>query len=266
MMRASWKGAVLAVVASAGVAWGQQSAPPKAVAKAPPTERTVTIQQKDGLPEPCRLLKSWTTADGLSAFLLKSLDTDEMLTVVQKGAEKKGGPKVGVRIYRWGNRTVPPVGAPVPPPDSAVRQVAHTAEQPPRKAGELPHLLPVTAVSDLPPEPIPVTGPAPYSPTSGGVNLTHGPACSSCGCDTAAHAPSCSTCDCDKSHCSYVHHYEKVPSIHFLPGECLPLCPPIHAPNYGYYQTQWHPFGAVTEVPLAGQDAPGLPLASSPAR
>jgi hypothetical protein len=237
MMRTSWKGALLAVVASAGVAWGEPVL--LAPGKTSPTERTVSIQQKDCLPESCRLLKTWKTADGPTANLLRTLDTDEMLTAVQKEGTKGNSNQVGVRIYRWGNRTVAPEGAPIPPADPiAIRQTTFTTEQPtPHRAGELPHLTKVSASVDLPPAP----------PLSCVPNYT----------------PSCSSGACDKSHCDYVHHYETVPSIRFVPGECVPVCPPTHAPNFGYFQTQWHPFGAAQGAPLTSRDNPSQPVASS---
>jgi hypothetical protein len=216
MMRTCWKGALLAVVASAGVAWGQPVLRPGG--ELPPAERTVTIQQKDGLPEPCRLLKTWTTTDGRSAHVLQSLDTDEMLTVVEKGGAKGSAAQVGVRIYRWGNATLPPEGSPAPPADGGIRKAAFTTEAtPPHRAGDLPRLPPVTVTADL-------------------------------ACAAPIAASTCSSGGCDKSHCGYVHHYEKPPSLHFVPGDCLPVCAPTHAPNYGYYQTQWHPF-PTAEVP-----------------
>lgn len=213
MMRICWKGALLAVVASAGAAWGQPALPKPA--KSSPAEPTVTIQQKDGLPEPCRLLKTWKTKDGQSAYLLRTIDTDELMTVVQKEWAKGNGHEVGVRIYRWGNRTVAPEGSPVPPPDRVIRQASYTTEPSSRRPGELPHLTQVSACADVPPSP----------------------------------ASSCSPGGCDKSHCNYMHHYETVPSIRFVPGDCVPVCPPTHAPNFGYYPTQWHPFGAAPVAP-----------------
>jgi hypothetical protein len=197
MRHASWAGAVLAVVASAGVVWGQA------------VDSTVTIQQSDGLPEPCRVVKAWTTKDGQSACLLQSLDTDEMLTVVQKGAAAKGNSQVGVGIYRWGNSMVPPDGSPVPPTDSGVKQVCHTTTVPSR---HLPDLSWLTS-------------------------------------HVTAHPASCPSGGCEKSHCAVVHQYEKPTTVYFRPGECVPVSSPTHAPNYGYYATQWRPFPAGGELP-----------------
>src|SRR4051794_13655248 len=98
MMCANWKAALLAAVGSAGVAWGQSAG------------HTVTVRQKNGLPEPCSVLKAWKTSDGRSAYLLQSLDTEELLTAVQSRGAKGGGSQVGVGIYRWGNATEPPEG------------------------------------------------------------------------------------------------------------------------------------------------------------
>jgi hypothetical protein len=235
MMRASWEGALLVAVASAGVAWGQPVLQPAGGAQA--RERTVTIQEKAGLPEPCRVLKTWTTAEGRSAYLLQSLDTDEKLTVVQKGNAKGSTGQVGASIYRWGNRKVPPDGSPIPPPDGSIRQVVHTTEAaPPRRLGDLPRVTPVSVTAD-----VSCASPAPV----------------------VAHAPRCATDNCDKAGCKYVHHYEKPATIYFLPGKCVPVCPPDHAPNYGYYPPQWHawPGGAET---LPGEVAPERAPAAMP--
>jgi hypothetical protein len=129
MNRASWKGALLAGLASAGIAWGQPPAVPGSGAR--PAERVVTLRQSDGLPESCRLLKAWTTDDGRKAWLVQSVDTDMRLTVVQKAR----GPvaaraDVGVSIYPWGNSDVPPEGSPVPPPGGDIVPAAYTTEAP----------------------------------------------------------------------------------------------------------------------------------------
>jgi hypothetical protein len=204
MMRASWKGALLAVAASAGVAWGQSAGD------------TVTLHQKDGLPEPCSVLKTWKTADGRSAALLQSLDTDELLTVVRKRGGK-GESQVGVGIFRWGNATVPPEGSPAPPPDSGVRQASFKTEAPPHRLGDLPQMV-QAACAELVPAAV-------------------------------AHPASCATGSCDKTHCTAVHHFEKPAPVRFVPGDCLPVCAPLHAPDYGYHPTQWRPFPAAQQQP-----------------
>ncbi len=231
MMRAIWKGALLAVVASAGVAWGQPVLLPGAGAQ--PRERTVTLQQKDGLPEPCRVLKTWTTPEGRTAYLLQSLDTGEMLTVVQKGSAKGGAAQVGATIYRWSNGIVPPKGSPSPPPDGGIRQAAYTTEAPPPlRPIVLPRVATVSVMADVSSAP-----PAPVAVAAVPV-------------EAAVPAVSCASGGCDKARWSFVHRFEKPPSIAFLPGNSLPVCAPEHAPNYGFYRTQWRPWPVGDEMPV----------------
>ena len=99
MIRAIWKVALLAVVTSAGVALGQTA--PHATRAARPADKIVTLQEKGGLPEKCRVLKTWTTDAGHKASLLQTLDSDEMVTVVQTTAARPGSRQVGASIYRW---------------------------------------------------------------------------------------------------------------------------------------------------------------------
>jgi hypothetical protein len=209
MMRASWKTAVLAALASAGVAWGQSAVPPTRAAQ--PAARIVTVQQKDCPPEQCRLLKAWTTKDGHKVCLLQTVDSEEMLTVVQTGGAAAAGGQVGVRIYRWGNSVSPPAGAPVPPPEGTIRQAGYTVEVP---------------ASPAPPPPA-VTVPP--------VSVAAPPAvdCSGAPCGTG------------KAQCGYVHRYEKPAPLYFLAGGCVPVCSPEQSPNYGYSPTQWRPWSAV---------------------
>jgi hypothetical protein len=209
MTRAIWQGVVLAAVTSAGVAWGQTAPPPAA-------SQVVTLQSKGGLPEQCRVLKTWTTAKGQDAYLLQSLDCDETLTVVHTGGA--GGGQVGVQIYRWANSIMPPPGSPVPPPDdgAALRQASHVTTAP----------EPLMA-------PLPITVPEAPAP------IEAGPMAIPC-------APR--ACEKDRSHCGYVHRYEKPPSLTFRPGGCLPVCAPDHCPNYGYHETRWRPWPGVTEA------------------
>lgn len=283
MIRASWKGALLAALASAGVAWGQSPSLPTRAAR--PAEKVVTVQEKDGLPEPCRLLKTWTTDDGRKAFLLEVLDSGERLTVVQKGGARPGSNQVGATIYRWGNGDAPPKGSPVPPPEGAVCQVAHATEAPePRPPAGTPRPAPAPAVGgilpatlaaaaadrlhrvthtaeapELRPPAAPLFGDMAPRPAPGPRFAE--PAPSAAPAVTAAPAVGCARGDCEKGqgHCGYVHHYEKPPHLYFVPGGCLPVCTPEHCPTYGYYPTQWHPWpgGAEAGPPTGREEAPG---------
>jgi hypothetical protein len=225
MTRASWKGALLAGLASAGIAWAEP-APPGGAAR--PAERTVTIRQTDGIPESCRLLKAWTTADGHKAWLLQSVESDMLLTVVEKARGPASARNVGVSIYRWGNSSTPPEGSPLPPLDNPpIRQAAYTPEapEPPR---------PAAPVLSTP------------RPTSALV---------------IAPAADCAPGHCDKAPCDQVHHFERPPSLHFVPGGCLPVFNPEHSTTYGYYPTQWHPYpGCAEPAPLPGPAGQAEPV------
>jgi len=206
MTCARWKGALLAALASAGVAWGQSAAHPSAATQ--PAPRIVTVQEKAGLPERCRVLKTWTTEKGQTACLLETVDTEELLTVVQTAVASRGAKQVAVQIYRWSNSRWPPEGSPFPPPDAPVRQVSHVTESP---------------GPDLTPVPVSVTTVPPATPSE----TSPIPACAS------------GSCGKDNAHCCQVHHYEKPPSLYFVPGACAPVCTPDCLPGYGYYPTQW---------------------------
>jgi hypothetical protein len=208
MIRTSWKVALLAGLASAGVAWAQ---PPANAA-----ERIVTIRQSDGLPESCRLKKAWTTDDGRKAWLLQAVGSDMLLTVVEKARGPAGAKVVGVSIYPWGNDGVPPKGSPVPPRDAGILPATYTTEAaaPPRPAAAVisaSYQAQATVVS-------PAAGCAPGH------------------------------CDKGTAHCDYVHHSEQPPSLHFVCGGCLPVCSPEHSATYGYYPTQWRPYPGCAEV------------------
>jgi hypothetical protein len=231
MMRGSCKGALLAALASAGIAWGQSSSlPPRA--PAPPAERVVTVQQKDSLPEQCQVLKTWTTKERHKAFLLRSLANDEMLTVVQTDG-RPGDRQVGVRIYRWGNSKVPPEGTPAPPGDDGIRQAA----------------LAVEAAAPAP-QPLPAVPPAAATAIDVGA---------SCSGPDAVGCPS-GSCGKGLAPCCYVHRYEQTPTIVFKAGACLPVCAPEGCPSYGYYPTQWRPWpGAVEPAPAVGHEMHPVP-------
>ncbi len=205
MNRTGWTVALLVGLVSAGVAGAQ------------PAERVVMLRQASGLPESCRRKKAWTTDDGRKAWLLQSLGSDMLLTVVEKARNSPGGAPVGVTIYPWGNDAAPPPGSPVPPPDGDILLATHTTEAP------APRRPTVTAVSASLPAPTTVVAPA-------------------AGCAPVA--------------CDHVHHYETPPALHFVAGGCLPVCSPEHSATYGYYPTQWRPYPGGAEIVLPAPPEP----------
>jgi hypothetical protein len=279
MIRSYCKGALLAAAASAGVAWGQSAPMPATVAA--PAEQVVTIREKDGVAEPCLILKTWMTPQGKAAYLLQCVDTQEKITVVQNAASRAGATDVGVSIYRWGNWDRPPHGSPVPPADEEIRQVGHSEAPPARRPHGLarffspsapspaPAPAPVYAIEAPPRRPLglsrilhpsapePVVEPA---PGGGVVYVTEAPPRRPLGLSRVlpvsatepAPAPVVETvpAGCDNGHCGYVHRYERPALIHFAPGNCLPVHTPTGAPDYGYHPTQWHPWpGAASPSP-----------------
>lgn len=221
MIRASWMAALFGALASAGVAWPE---PP-----ARPAERIVTVRQSDSLPESCRIKKAWTTAGGHRAWLVQSLASDMLLTVVAKDRGPAGAKLVGVLIYPWGNDSAPPKGSPAPPPDEDILLTAFTKEVP---RPQLP-AAPVVPASHVAPAPV-------VTPAAG---------CATGHCDTAGPP------------CDAVHRCEMPPTLHFVQGGCLPVCGPEHSANYGYYPTQWRPYPRPAEVtPAAAAPARPEPL------
>jgi hypothetical protein len=128
MARSLWIKMVMAALASGGVALGQAADPPP-VASTKPAERIVTVREKDKPPQRCRVVKTWKMDDGNTAMQVEALDTGEVMTIVEEGAEPAppvAGSRVRTmttRIFHWGpNKSAPP-GVPVPPP-TAVAQNA----------------------------------------------------------------------------------------------------------------------------------------------
>ncbi len=200
MIRASWMAVWLAVLGLGRSAGAQSPEFPDPVgAESAPT---VTLQQRHGRPEKCRLKKAWKTEDGRQAWLLQSLDSDMYLTVVQRNRRAAGSAQVAVNIYAWGNSDDPPAGSPIPPPDASISQASYG--------------LPTPDAQTMP-GPVVIGPPSPE------------------GCAAA-------TCEKCKVRCDYVHQFETPPVIQFQPGHCVPVCCPDHSPNYGYYPTQWRPF------------------------
>jgi hypothetical protein len=200
MIRASWSGGLLSVLVSVSVAAAQPPDFPDPLAAE--SQPTVTLQQGHGRPEVCRLKKAWKTENGRQAWLLQSIDSDMLLTVVQRARGPAGSKQVGVHIYPWGNSSEPPPGSPIPPPDGDVRRASYT--------------VPTPDAQTMP-------GPALVEPAS----------------PVGYKAAACDKC---KPRCEYVHQFETPPVIQFQPGHCLPVCCPDHSPGYGYYPTQWRPF------------------------
>jgi hypothetical protein len=163
MVRSNWRKALLVLLASTGLAWGQQTAPLPA--------KHLTVREKDQSPLKCEILKAWTTSDGAKAFQVQSVETGEILTVVESSPP---GPdrSAATRIYHWGKSKTPPPGTPMPPaaatvqappPAAPVRQASAVtpAAPPPTLPPPTPVSAPAVPLSALPQAPCPCENPAP---------------------------------------------------------------------------------------------------------
>src|SRR5438105_14002124 len=70
MARSIWKRTLVTLFASAGLAWAQQpmaSSDPRAL-PAQSTAQTFTVQEPGKVGQKCKVLKTWKTADGKTAY------------------------------------------------------------------------------------------------------------------------------------------------------------------------------------------------------
>jgi hypothetical protein len=107
MTRSSWKGTFVVSLLWAGLAWGQQAVPPASgpVAPAKLGERILNVREGDKPAHPCRVLKTWKTADGMLAYQVQALDSGELMTLVEGGPvvaadEPAGGPRIKGMVTR----------------------------------------------------------------------------------------------------------------------------------------------------------------------
>ncbi len=151
-LRLQWRGALVALVAWAGLAAAQSSGPqtspylpmpaatlppasaassqlppinsvksmPKLAATpaapANPPQHVVTLNES-GKTIRCRLVQSWLLADGSTAHQLQAISTRELITILDDAAAPRTpGRGLPMRIFHWGLRNqVPPPGVPAPP-------------------------------------------------------------------------------------------------------------------------------------------------------
>jgi hypothetical protein len=83
-----------------------------------PGERLLTLKEKGGKALRCRVIANWTMPEGGKAFQVQDVESGEMITISETGANK------AKRIVHWGKNTTPPPGVPVPPPPETVRAEA----------------------------------------------------------------------------------------------------------------------------------------------
>jgi hypothetical protein len=226
MVSTAWKAALLAVLSTAGLAWGQSPPAPRSAPNS--AERVISLCENGGPELKCRMLGKWTTAEGRAALLLEDVGSGERLTVVRYGGSAA---TQSVRIWHWGNDPTPPEDSPTPPnfaKDQGIRRTQHTTDVPPPIGTSNTPIIPDLS-SARPPMPHQVAEPAACSDNK-----------STAGCNT------------------YVHCSERPPSVYFKAGTCVPVVAPYHAPNYGYYATQWRAW--------PGAEGPSLPILEEPAK
>ena len=125
MVRSIWRKTLVTAVACAGLASAQQPTvspnPPTASAPAPAQEQFVTVQETGKSPQRCKVISSWKTAEGATAYKVKALDTGEILTIIESGTATTGTQPgrrmqtVAMRIFHWGRDNNPPAGVPMAP-------------------------------------------------------------------------------------------------------------------------------------------------------
>lgn len=122
MVRSIWRRTLVSTLAWAGLAWAQ--APQTTTRPATNVvDRVITVQENGKTAQKCRIVKTWQTADGATAYQVQAVDTGEILTIVESGPTTttdgiQPGMRmkaVATRIFHWGRESTPPPGTPTPP-------------------------------------------------------------------------------------------------------------------------------------------------------
>jgi hypothetical protein len=152
MVRSIWTKTLIASLAWAGLAWAQQPASnpkqpatPSAVSS---TERVITLQEPGKPAQKCKVLKTWKTPEGATAYQVQALAGGEIMTIVESGpATTVAGSRNGTRmqamatlIFHWGRDRTPPPGTPMPP-----AEVVQTVPPAPRVEMTAPRVTPQAA-------------------------------------------------------------------------------------------------------------------------
>jgi hypothetical protein len=188
MVRSLWRRTLVAMLASTGLVLGQHSLSPRA--RAADVEKIITVQEVGKGGQKCKVMKSWIQADGTQAYQVQSLDSGEVMTIVE--SQTTGVPMdslpapasgsrvraVATRIFHWGRNGAAPAGTPMPPEMEIVQSTPMgtsptlvTQTVPPPMAGQ-------TVVTPLKPVPPPtiVTSPTIVTQTPSSSSRTWPPA------------------------------------------------------------------------------------------
>jgi hypothetical protein len=164
MVRSKWKKALVVSLTWAGLAWAQQPTPSgPAAMSGPNTGQYFTVQEAGKPGQKCKVIKSWKTPDGKTAYQVQAVATGEMMTIVENGtvrtlpASTSGSGSriqaVATRIFHWGSDRMPPTGTPMPP-------VEYVQTMPSTPSPVLRPIYPTTTTTATPqPAQLPTTSP-----------------------------------------------------------------------------------------------------------
>jgi hypothetical protein len=158
MTAAKWKESFVALVACAGLTWGQTDSsqtPPLGIGR-----DLLTVREPGRADQKCRILKAWKQPDGTLAFEVQCLETEERLTLVEMASAEttfKDSPRaMRSRIFHWGQNLTPPPGVPRMPttpvamPEKGIDVKSESA--PVTGTSNLPTVPPVASSGDGPKE------------------------------------------------------------------------------------------------------------------
>jgi hypothetical protein len=152
MVRSIWRRTLVTTFAWAGLAWAQQPILSTGPAAKPgeSTGQTFTVQEAGKAGQKCKILKSWKTPEGKTAYQVQALDTGEMMTIVETGmgknlsTEQAGNASrvqaVATRIFHWGLERMPPAGTPMPPIEDLRKMPSALPDPEPKKMVSMDHL------------------------------------------------------------------------------------------------------------------------------
>lgn len=134
MVRSRWHETLGVALLGAGLAWGQQPVSPKPAqpvlpapvqtvsptpVQAGPSDHIITVEEPGKPAQKCKVLKTWKMKDGTWAREVQSLDTGEVMTIVEGGSPVPSqSPGVGARFQSLASRifhrhSSPGMGVPV---------------------------------------------------------------------------------------------------------------------------------------------------------
>lgn len=132
----------------------------------PPPECIITVTE-NGKDIKCKPVKSWLEPDGSQAYLVRVIESDELLTLVEMAAENSADKQPSnvrtTRIFHWGKSNVSPPGAPVPPDIPVVNSI-------PAEAVPSPVVVVPTDVHQPPGPAVEIGKPEPNRPVPPEVN------------------------------------------------------------------------------------------------